>query len=374
MSPVTSGFNDASRDNILIKMALTGPPGSGKSRSSLEIASYLSKALDLGPVFALDSENGSLSKYAFNRRSGRGFHFKVKNLPSNDYSPQTYMRLMKEAEEAGARILIIDSLSHAWNGVKGILEQVNQITEASRSKNAFSEGWNKMTPVQRRFVQTILDCPMHVIVTMRADPEWVVQEDERGKKAPVMLGLSPQQRKDISFEFDMVIDIKQDHTGVVSKTRCDELNDNNGVYKFPGENVGRILAEWVSMSDAPMPEPAPVVATAPTKPAHASDDNAIHAALAADIKRRLDAAESDESIDATAGEIRNLPETLRPALRVTVDKMRVHLARTTVRLDEIQSSEGYARHAEKGRRFLDGAVAAKREELTHHAQAPAQAE
>ena len=98
------------------------------------------------------------------------------------------------------------------------------------------------------------------------------------------------------------------------------------------------------------------------------------AALAADIKRRLDAAESDESIGATASEIRNLPETLRPALRVTADKMRVALARTTERLDAIQSSEGYARHAEKGRKFLDGAVAAKREELTHHAQAPAPAE
>ena len=119
----------------------------------------------------------------------------------------------------------------------------------------------------------------------------------------------------------------------------------------------------------------PETSAAPAKPASVDPANdPAAAALAADIKRRLDAAESDESIDATASEIRNLPETLRPALRVTADKMRVALARTTERLDAIQSSEGYARHAEKGRKFLDGAIRSKREELTHHAQAPAPAE
>lgn len=370
-------FDDATRENILIKMALTGPPGGGKTRSALGIATYLSEYLDLGEVYLIDSENRSSAKYAYDPRTGKGFKFKSLHLPTNDYSPQCYMRAIEVAEKRGARILIIDSLSHAWNGVKGILEQVNDLTDASRSKNAFSEGWRKATPLQRQFIQAMLGSPAHIIATMRSDPEWVVQEDERGKKSPTMIGLSPQQRKDISFEFDLCIDLKIDHTGVVSKSRCEELNENNGVYKLPGENVARILAEWVRSSDAaPLPAaPAPSV-TAPAKPARPAggDDNAIHAALAADIKRRLDAAESDESIDATAGEIRNLPETLRPALRVTADKMRVHLARTTVRLDEIQSSEGYARHADKGRRFLDGAVAAKREELTHHAQAPAPAE
>ena len=363
-------FDDATRENILIKMALTGPPGGGKTRSALGIATYLAEYLDLGEVYLIDSENRSSAKYAFDPRTGKGFKFKSLHLPTNDYSPQCYMRAIEVAEKRGARILIIDSLSHAWNGVKGILEQVNDLTDASRSKNAFSEGWRKATPLQRQFIQAMLGSPAHIIATMRSDPEWVVQEDERGKKSPTMIGLSPQQRKDISFEFDLCIDLKIDHTGVVSKSRCEELNENNGVYKLPGENVARILAEWVRSSDAPLPAaPAPVVA-APRAPA-ASDDNALHAALAADIKRRLDAAESDESIDATAGEIRNLPETLRPALRVTADKMRVHLARTTVRLDEVQSSEGYARHAAKGRAFLDGVVAAKREELTHHAQAPA---
>lgn len=369
-------FDDATRENILIKMALTGPPGGGKTRSALGIATHLAEYLDLGDVYLIDSENRSSAKYAFDPRTGKGFKFKSLHLPTNDYSPQCYMRAIKLAEERGARILIIDSLSHAWNGVKGILEQVNDLTDASRSKNAFSEGWRKATPLQRQFIQAMLGSPAHIIATMRSDPEWVVQEDERGKKSPTMIGLSPQQRKDISFEFDLCIDLKIDHTGVVSKSRCEELNENNGVYKLPGENVARILAEWVRSSDAPplpvAPAPAPVAA--PRVAARASDDNALHAALAADIKRRLDAAESDESIDATAGEIRNLPEQLRPALRVTADKMRVALARTTVRLDEIQASEGYARHAGKGREFLDKAIAAKREELTHYAQAPAPAQ
>ncbi len=369
-------FDDATRENILIKMALTGPPGGGKTRSALGIATHLAEYLDLGDVYLIDSENRSSAKYAYDPRTGRGFKFKSLHLPTNDYSPQCYMRAIKVAEDRGARILIIDSLSHAWNGVKGILEQVNDITDASRSKNAFSEGWRKATPLQRQFIQAMLGSPAHIIATMRSDPEWIVQEDERGKKSPVMVGLSPQQRKDISFEFDLCIDLKIDHTGIVSKSRCEELNENNGVYKFPGENVARILAEWVRSSDAPplpaAPVPVPAVAPRPARPA--SDDSAMHAALAADIKRRLDAAETDDSIDATAAEIRNLPEPLRPALRVTADKMRVALARTTDRLDAIQASEGYTRHPVKGREFLDGAIAKRREELTHYAQAPAPGE
>lgn len=116
---------------------------------------------------------------------------------------------------------------------------------------------------------------------------------------------------------------------------------------------------------------APVAPAAPAPRAVDSSQDPAASALAADIKRRLDAAESDESIDLTAEDIRKLPEQLRPALRVTADKMRVALARTTARLDEIQASEAYARHAGKGREFLDKTIAAKREELTHYAQAPA---
>ena len=308
-----------------------------------------------------------------------------------------------------------------------------------------------MTPAYKRAVERLMSCGAHLLFGLRAKVEFVLQEDERGKKAPVKIGLAAEMRDGIDYEPDLFFDLTvPDNSAIVAKTRCDRFAPGD-VIKKPGVDFADLIIEWLTDAEpapgartlgeaitfavadgcaavaakdpaaylaarsklaawcksngvsearheiaqkqarertmgsvgaegmaAVMPAPkaaeasaAPVAAKpAPVDPAN----DPASKALADDIKRRLDAAESDESIDATAGEIRNLPETLRPALRVTADKMRVHLARTTVRLDEIQSSEGYARHAAKGRAFLDGAVAAKREELTHHAQAPAQAE
>ena len=247
-------FEDATREKILLKMAISGPPGSGKSLSAIKIASYLSKALDLGELYVIDSENRSSLKYAYNQRTGKGYNFKALHLPKDNYSPDTYMRALDVAEKRGAKILIIDSISHAWNGVKGILEMIDDLTDASRSKNAFSEGWKKATPLQRRFIQAILAHPAHIIATMRADPDWVVQENDRGKKEPTMIGLAPQQRKDISYEFDIAMTIDRDHTARVEKGRCEELNEAGAKWPMPGENVGRILEEWIRTSDVMTPE------------------------------------------------------------------------------------------------------------------------
>lgn len=250
----TFDFEEASRENILLKLSLCGPPGSGKSMSALKIATYLSKALNLGDVYVIDSENRSSLKYAYNQRTGKGFRFKALHLPKDNSSPEVYMKALDRAKQLGARMVVIDSISHAWNGVNGILELVDQWTSKSNSKNAFSEGWRKATPMQRRFVQAILHYPGHTIVTMRADPDWVVQENDRGKKEPTLVGLAPQQRKDISYEFDISLMIDRTHRATVEKTRCEELNDNGGIFDLPGENVGRVLEEWIRMSDAMTPE------------------------------------------------------------------------------------------------------------------------
>ena len=441
----------AAREEILLRAGFCGPTGSGKTWTMLMTASRMREKMGTGPIYFIDTEHKSALKYARSKRSGKGFEFMHVPMEEDDNSPEAYTAALDYCEAQGAGIIIVDTLSHMWSGIGGTLEMVDTITDKSRSKSQFSEGWRAMTPAYKRAVERLMSCGAHLLFGLRAKVEFILQEDERGKKAPVKMGLAAEMREGIDYEPDVYFDMTvPDNSAVVAKTRCDRFAPGD-VIKKPGVDFADLIIEWLTDAEpapgartlgeaitfavadgcaavaakdptaymaaraklaawcksngvsearheiaqkqarertmgsvgaegmaAVMPAPkaaeagaAPVAA----KPAAVDPANdPASKALADDIKRRLDAAESDESIDATASEIRNLPETLRPALRVTADKMRVALARTTVRLDEIQSSDGYARHAEKGRRFLDGAVAAKREELTHHAQAPAPAE
>jgi hypothetical protein len=177
-------------------------------------------------------------------------------MPEDDYSPQTYMQRIRAAEQAGAKMIIIDSLSHAWAGPRGILEQVDEMTVRAaqdRGKqygNSFSDGWRKATPLQNEFIQTILGSPAHILATMRSDPEWVLDGN-----SPKKVGMAPKQRKDITFEFDVVLDFDHDNTCRVDKTRCSALGAKGGIFKKPNvDKLGAILADWVrSSDDAPPP-------------------------------------------------------------------------------------------------------------------------
>jgi len=440
----------AAREEILLRAGFCGPTGSGKTWTMLMTASRMREKMGTGPIYFIDTEHKSALKYARSKRSGKGFEFMHVPMEEDDNSPEAYTAALDYCEAQGAGIIIVDTLSHMWSGIGGTLEMVDTITDKSRSKSQFSEGWRAMTPAYKRAVERLMSCGAHLLFGLRAKVEFILQEDERGKKAPVKMGLAAEMRDGIDYEPDVYFDMTvPDNHAIVAKTRCDRFAPGD-VIKKPGVDFADLLIEWLTDAE-PAPgartlgeaitfavtdgcaavaakDPAaylaarakltawckangvsearheiaqkqardrtagsvgaegmaavmpakvaqPETSAAPAKPAPVDPANdPAAAALAADIKRRLDAAESDESIDATADEIRKLPETLRGALRVTADKMRIALARTTMRLDAIQSSDGYQRHAEKGRKFLDGQIAAKREELTHHAQAPAPVE
>lgn len=363
-------FEEATRSGILVKMALTGAPGSGKTYTALGLATYLARVLDLGDVFVIDSENKSTKKYVYDPKTRRGWKFKALYMPKDDYSPQTYMKAIHAAEDAGARIIVIDSISHAWSGVKGILEQVDELTDKAakdRGKsygNSFSDGWRKATPLQNEFVQTMLDSHAHIIVTMRSDPEWVLDG-----KTPVKVGMAPKQRKDITFEFDVVLDCDQNNTIMVSKTRCEALNDGNGVFKKPNvEKIAAVLTEWVKDSDdasAPV-EPAPPVVkhpapvTAAAKPA--GPDPALQA-LAADLAQRMATAPDNAALDALKDELRTIAPEHKQGVIVALLLRRVALAVTLDALDELAAKVTPKAFSERDCERITTAVRARRADV-----------
>ena len=102
-------------------------------------------------------------------------------------------------------------------------------------------------------IDALLAYPGHVIVTMRAKTEYVVDSDERGRKVPRKVGLKPDQRDGIEYEFDIVGELDQENTLVISKSRAKSLSGM--VVNKPDTRFAERILEWLNAG-----RPAPTVA------------------------------------------------------------------------------------------------------------------
>jgi KaiC/GvpD/RAD55 family RecA-like ATPase len=222
-SPIT--FIKAEKSQAKLRLAILGPTGAGKTYTALAIT-------EGRKVAVIDTEHGSAAKYADR------FAFDVLNL--TEHHPQNYIDAIKAAEQAGYDVAIIDSMTHAWTATK---ELVDQETFKSKSGNSF-QAWGKVTPLWNDLIQAIVSSKIHVIATMRSKIEWVVEENERGKKTPRKIGTKPENRDGAEYEFDVVIELDQDHRAWASKTRCADIDGKT--WERPGAaDLGASLFGWL---------------------------------------------------------------------------------------------------------------------------------
>jgi len=231
-----SFFKPATREQSKLRLSLFGPSGSGKTYTALSIAAGLG-----GPIAVIDTEHGSSAKYAPPRGP-----VAFSKLDLTSYEPAKYVRALKEAANEGFPVVIVDSLSHAWFGKGGILDQKD-------AKGGSFDAWAALTPQQNDLVQAILAYPGHVIVTMRSKTEYVLEQRENrsGKvvNVPKKVGLAPVQRNDLEYEFDVAILLDMDNTGHVQKTRYPELNGQS--IRQPGAELAALLRTFLEEGSAP---------------------------------------------------------------------------------------------------------------------------
>lgn len=237
-------FTPATKAQAKLRAALTGPAGSGKTCSALRMATGIG-----GRIAVIDTERGSASKYAD--------RFRFDTCQLADRTIEGYLAALGAAAKAGYDVLIIDSLSHAW---QELLQEVDRLAKARFSGNTWA-AWSEGTPKQRRLIDGILDWPGHVIATMRSKTEWNQQADEKtGRLRPVRIGLAPEQGKGCEYEFDLLLELSTEHVGTVIKDRTGKFQDK--VVEKPDEAFGRALAEWLA-EGAPAKAPATPVPESP---------------------------------------------------------------------------------------------------------------
>jgi hypothetical protein len=237
-----SMFAPAQRRTAKARIAIAGPSGAGKTYTALEVATGLA---DGGKIAVVDTERGSAALYAGD------FSFDVAEL-GPPFSARKYHDALTAAADAGYAVVVIDSLTHAWKGEGGVLDEVDAAKARNRGGNDFS-AWKDGDKLWRGLLDAILGAPIHVIVTLRSKQEWIIEEDSRGKKVPRKLGMAPEARDGIEYEFTLVVDVDHAHRAVVTKSRCRALAD--AVIDEPDRKVGETLLAWLNDGEPAPPTP-----------------------------------------------------------------------------------------------------------------------
>lgn len=227
------GFQKAKREQVWLKVLLSGASGSGKSYSALKLATGI--ASQCGSGIAFIGTEGSRNKYYADE-----FDYDLLEL-EEPFESEKYIAAIDEAVKAGYKVLIIDSMTHEWKWLNDIHDKM--------SGNSFTN-WGKLKPRHHKFMDKILNSPIHVIATARGKDDWVL-EDKNGKQVPKKVGMGQQQDKDISYEYTVSLMIAQD-THVASADK-DNTHLFDGKFEVLSEKDGVRLYEWANKGDVPAP-------------------------------------------------------------------------------------------------------------------------
>jgi hypothetical protein len=217
----------AERKKAKLRLGLSAPSGGGKTYSALLLAFGLG-----GKVGLIDTEHGSGDLYA---------HLGDYDIISIEapYSVSKYREAIKAFEAAGYATIIIDSLSHAWAGDGGLLDKQGRL--ADRGTNSFA-AWRTITPEHNALVDSMLQSQCHIIATMRAKQEYVLETNDKGKQQPKKVGMAPVQREGMEYEFTVMLDVDMNHIASASKDRTSLFD---GQFFKIEHKTGETLLKWL---------------------------------------------------------------------------------------------------------------------------------
>ncbi len=245
MSSANFNIRKASRKKAKIKLGIQGPSGSGKTFSALLLAYGLCG--DWGKVVLVDTENGSGDLYS---------HLGDYNiLPMKaPFTPERFIEAIEDCENAGMEAIILDSISHEWDGDGGILHILDGMTG-----NSFTN-WGKVTPRHNKFVNKIINSEKHIICCIRSKQDYIINQVSRNGRVvnvPQKVGLKGVQREGLDYELTLMFDLDINHQATASKDRT-SIFMGNAPFVITHETGGEIL-QWCNEGEADTQAKSPKV-------------------------------------------------------------------------------------------------------------------
>jgi hypothetical protein len=225
----------AERTKQKIKILVGGVSGSGKTYSALQLASGMT---DWERIVVIDTENGSAELYS---------HLGDYNVIPFDppYSPERYIQAIEAAENWGAEVIIIDSITHEWDGRGGILD----IKDKMNAKSDYMK-WGELTPRHNRFLQKMIECKCHLLATVRSKSDYVLNADRNGKMVPEKVGMKSITREGAEYEFTLMFDLDLRHLASSSKDRT-SLFMNRDEFTISSK-TGKEIIDWCESGKEPL--------------------------------------------------------------------------------------------------------------------------
>lgn len=225
-------------------IGLYAESGAGKTYSALQLArGFVGPS---GRIGMIETEAGRGEAHVDSVPGG----FEVISL-RDDFAPRRFNDAITMAEQSGWDALIIDSASHEWEGVGGVLHMAAMNQEAGKKSMLV---WQvPKIEHQRYFIGRLLQTSIKiVIVCMRAKYPMIEGLNDKGKKDFVRSTvLEPKQSEDILYELFVHGWIDHEHKFHGTKYTRPELA---GIIKT-GEMIsvatGQALARWAAGDVAP---------------------------------------------------------------------------------------------------------------------------
>jgi hypothetical protein len=240
---VTIKFEVAEREGARLVIGLGGISGGGKTRTALEIGNGMVKG-DTSKIGFVCTENrrGRLFARVLQDADGNVKKFYIHDLYA-PFSPQRYIDVIEGAAKAGFEVLIIDSVSHEWEGTGGCEEIANPPGSTLKIPK-----WNDAKAEHKRFVNAMLSSPMHIIACMRAREKTKLVKNN-GKTEYEPQGIQPICEK--SFPFELTVSIMMYDGGkqrevLKSHPDLEEIVGTVGWHEgFLGYEHGLRIRQWV---------------------------------------------------------------------------------------------------------------------------------
>lgn len=229
-------LQDATRKKVKLRLSIASPAGFGKTAGALIIAHGM--GYDWQKIAVIDTENESASLYADHKLT-TGYHigkFKTLSLFA-PFTPEKYTEAIRCCEDAGMEVVIIDSVTHVWNGKGGLLESNEQL-----SGNKF-QNWAKTTPRYQAWLSSILSSKCHVICTARKKQAYELSKDGNGKSIVEKKGMEDEIRAGFDYEMTIAFEVINDsHLAKASKDRSSLFIDKPEFVIT--EDIGEKIMKW----------------------------------------------------------------------------------------------------------------------------------